>query len=64
MDRYAVDTDITREAYPDGAIKDITEDVTLSDRVYTVTVQLDRLDKDGNLDSGNSIKLSGAKGAE
>lgn len=63
-DRYAVDTDITREAYPDDAIKDITEDVTLSDRVYTVTVQLDRLDKDGNLDSGNSIKLSGAKGAE
>ena len=45
-------------------IKDISEDVTLSDRVYTVTVQLDKLDKDGNVESGNSIRLSGAKGAE
>ena len=64
LDRYAVDTEITREAYPDGYIKDISEDVTLSDRVYTVTVQLDKLDKDGNVESGNSIRLSGAKGAE
>ena len=62
--RYAVDSEITREAYPDGYIKDIIEDVTLSDRVYTVTVQLDKLDEIGNVESGNSIRLSGAKGAD
>ena len=62
--KYAVESEITREAYPEGYIKDITEDVTISDRVYTVTVQLDKLDKEGKVESGNSIRLSGAKGAE
>lgn len=53
-----------RTAYDAGNIHDISEDVTLSDRVYTVTVQLDKLREDGSVYSGYSVRLSGAKGAE
>ena len=55
---------VTRTAYDSGNIHDISEDVTLSDRVYTVTVQLDKLKEDGSVYSGYSVRLSGAKGAE
>ena len=55
---------MTRTAYDSAIVKDIHEDVTLSDRVYTVTVQLDKLNEDGSVYSGYSVKLSGAKGAE
>ena len=70
---YAYGTEITRENYPekityDGklidSIQDITKDVMLSDRIYTVTVQLDKLKEDNSVDEGNSIRLSGAKGAD
>ncbi|MBR0146333.1 MAG: prepilin-type N-terminal cleavage/methylation domain-containing protein [Eubacterium sp.] len=55
---------VTRTAYEAGNIHDISEDVTLSDRVYTITVQLDKLKDDGSVYSGYSVRLSGAKGAE
>ena len=74
-DKYTYDADITRENYPAkltiggkqvNSIRDINEDVTLTDRVYTVSVQLDRLKDDGtgSVQSGYSVKLTGAKGAE
>ena len=66
--------EIKRKQYPmkinyDGeeidSIQSIDKDVMFSDRVYTVTVQLDRL-KPGTttVDEGNSIRLTGAKGAD
>ena len=61
--KYSAD-EMTRTAYDSAIVKDIHEDVTLSDRVYTVTVQLDKLNEDGSVYSGYSVKLSGAKGAE
>ena len=56
--------EVERTAYDPAIVKDVHEDVTLSDRVYTVTVQLDKLNEDGSVYSGYSVKLSGAKGAE
>ena len=57
-------SEVTRTAYDTGNIHNISEDVTLSDRVYTVTVQLDKLKEDGSVYKGYSVKLSGAKGAD
>ena len=58
-------TEISRDQYPEEHIKDIKEDVTVADRVYTVTVQLNKIAEDGvTVEKGNSIRLSGAKGAD
>ncbi len=47
------------------SIQDISSDLTTSDRVYSVTVQFHKLDKDtGDIVEGESIRLSGAKGAD
>ncbi len=62
-DRYTIN-DIGRSMYDPNLVKDVHEDVTLSDRVYTVTVQMDKLKEDGSVYSGYSVRLSGAKGAE
>ena len=62
-DKYTI-ADIGRNAYDPDLVKDVHEDVTLSDRVYTVTVQMDKLKEDGSVYSGYSVRLSGAKGAE
>ena len=56
--------ELERLAYAASNLHDIGEDVTQSDRVYTVTVQLDKLRKDKTVYSGYSVRLSGAKGAE
>ena len=47
------------------SIQDISKDVMLSDRVYTVTVEMDKLNKDTNaVETGYSVHLTGAKGAD
>ena len=59
-----VGLNIERKAYSSSIVKDIYEDVTQSDRVYTITVQMDKLNSDGSVYSGYSVRLSGAKGAD
>ncbi|MBR6173948.1 MAG: prepilin-type N-terminal cleavage/methylation domain-containing protein [Eubacterium sp.] len=60
----------TRTDYPlqyhfndkyDYTISDFSDDRLYSNRIYTVTVQLDR---EGDTDKGYSVKLTGAKGVE
>ena len=47
------------------SIQDISKDVMLSDRVYTVTVEMDKLNKDTMaVETGYSVHLTGAKGAD
>ena len=59
---YAL-SDIKRTKYDPAVVLDVKKDTTQTDRVYTVTVQLDKL-QDGEVYSGYSVRLSGAKGAD
>jgi prepilin-type N-terminal cleavage/methylation domain-containing protein len=64
VEEGGVGLNIARKAYSSSIVKDIYEDVTQSDRIYTITVQMDKLNSDGTVYSGYSVRLSGAKGAD